>query len=504
MMAIVNEKHIVCNTFLSSIRIMRSEGIFFPPFCLLLCVVVALEIAESFQPRHRKFGSIAERRQHDYPTAEHNYDRHLRKSALSSSQLPSTSRDTVIGDHPWYSHPNIGRDRSHVQNRFNTVSDILDRYKEQQQEGRDNNEEGHDDEDAVVNLIESSKFLLISSNGMWHRRSCSSASIASPLYLTVSQLDHVIECLISIGAVSNRNGNNNGAIDGEGEPLLAWVGNYEDEDYWVINLNDRKARDDSETKESKPQLESILMDSLSSGPKQNEFLLVSKPLREFGDSLQASHDAGILATANGLVEFHKSHRFCSLCGGPTESTKSGASRTCTLEDCRKSVYPRIDSAAIMLVTSDCENYALLGRKRSWPSGRYSTLAGFCEVGETLEECCQRETYEESGVIVDPRSVRFAASQPWPFPRSLMVGFRAKAMPSFEAGSLPEIVVDTNEMEDIRWFDKDFVKESLKLNGSTALTFQPNEDESEFHVPGKASLARFLIKEWVDEEGNHKK
>jgi NAD+ diphosphatase len=246
------------------------------------------------------------------------------------------------------------------------------------------------------------------------------------------------------------------------------------------------------------------MDLYSSVSEGNESSFDCKPLREFGDLLEASHDAGILATANGLVEFHKSHGYCSRCGGRTQATKAGASRTCTKEGCRKSVYPRIDSATIMLVTSPCENYALLGRKRSWPLGRYSTLAGFCEVGETLEECCQRETYEESGVVIDPKSIRFAASQPWPFPRSLMVGFRAKAMamPSLAAAALPKIVVDTNEMEDVRWVAKDFVKESLKLNGSTALTFQPNEEESNFHVPGKASLARFLITEWVYEKGNH--
>ncbi|OEU13924.1 hypothetical protein FRACYDRAFT_163975, partial [Fragilariopsis cylindrus CCMP1102] len=110
-------------------------------------------------------------------------------------------------------------------------------------------------------------------------------------------------------------------------------------------------------------------------------------------------------------------------------------------------YPRIDSATIMLVTSPCENYALLGRKKSWPAGRYSTLAGFTEVGETLEECCRRETFEESGVVVDPASVRFDASQPWPFPRSLMLSSPSQPL-------LPEIIVDTNEMEDIRWFAKE--------------------------------------------------
>ena len=460
---------------------MRSEAIFCSSLYILLFVVVTLEKVQSFQTNHLKFDSITRNRYH-HPTATGHNDRDLSKLVLMSSQLPSALREIVIRDHPWYSHPEIGRDRSHVLNRYNSVSDILNRYEEEKNGGLSGDDEGQNDGDAEASVVENSKFLLISSDGMWHRKSSSSASIVSPLYLTINQLDGVIEVLSHI----------------EEEPLIVWVGKYENEDYWVVKLNDHTEEG------SKAKLESILLDSYSSESGDTEVLLDCKPLREFGDSLQDSLDAGISATANGLVEFHKSHGYCSFCGGPTKSTKAGASRTCTNEDCRKSVYPRIDSAAIMLVTSPCESYALLGRKRSWPSGRYSTLAGFCEVGETLEECCQRETYEESGVVIDPRSVRFVASQPWPFPRSLMVGFRAKAMSSSEAEPLPEIIVDTNEMEDIRWFDKDFVKESLKLSGSTALTFQPSEVESEFHVPGKASLARFLIKEWVDEKGEHNK
>jgi NAD+ diphosphatase len=158
----------------------------------------------------------------------------------------------------------------------------------------------------------------------------------------------------------------------------------------------------------------------------------------------------------------------------------------------------------MLVTSPCQQFALLGRKSSWPPGRYSTLAGFCEVGETLEDCCRRETFEESGVVVDPSSVTFVASQPWPFPRSLMVGFRATAVavePSSNDQSrqtaLPSIQVDTSEMQDIQWFAKDFVRQRLE-GGSTALTYEPNGKEADFHIPGKASLARALISRWAEE------
>ena len=150
----------------------------------------------------------------------------------------------------------------------------------------------------------------------------------------------------------------------------------------------------------------------------------------------------------------------------------------------------------MLITSSCGQYALLRRKRQWPKGRYSTLAGFAEVGETLEECCIRETFEESGVSVDPSTVGFVASQPWPFPRSVMVGFQGSAIKNGDDGILPKINVDVNEMEDIQWFAKDYVKQRLS-GGSTALGFKPNKSEAEFHIPGKSSLARLLITSWTD-------
>jgi len=444
-----------------------------------------------------------ERNNNYFTVEEYYYDRTVVKLALSSSQQPSTSQNPVVRDHPWYSHPKIGRDRSHVKNHYNSLSDILNSHREEQLAERNSKNKDDNSDNLAIKLINSSKFLLISSDGMWHRRSCSSSPIASPLYLSASQLEEIMSGLTTMDFLFN---NTNLEMSSEEGPLIAWVGKFENENYWVVSLENDEVNGESETKEPKAKLESIILELRSSETKENELVLDCKPLREFGDSLHASHDAGILATANGLVEFHKSHGYCSRCGAPMRATKAGACRTCIKKGCGKSVYPRIDSATIMLVTSSCENYALLGRKRSWPSGRYSTLAGFCEVGETLEECCQRETFEESGVVIDPRSIRFAASQPWPFPRSLMVGFRAKAMLSLESSSsssssssLPEIVVDTNEMEDICWFSKDFIKERLELVGSTALTFQPNDEESKFHLSGKASLARYLITEWVNEK-----
>ncbi len=238
------------------------------------------------------------------------------------------------------------------------------------------------------------------------------------------------------------------------------------------------------------------------------------PLREFGDTIQSSKNAAICSLANGLTEFHKSHLFCSYCGSSTSIDKYGSSRNCcnSKRKCggsciAPSIYPRIDVASIMLITSSCENYVLLGRKKSWPKGRYSTLAGFLEMGETIEQCCIRETFEESGVKIDPNSVRFVKSQPWPFPRSLMVGYRAKAL--FDHGHvdesdddrsimLPKINFDEKEMEDVKWFHKEFVSRHLE-GGSTALQYNPSSKEEKFHIPGKASLARYLIMSWALEQ-----
>jgi NADH pyrophosphatase NudC (nudix superfamily) len=186
----------------------------------------------------------------------------------------------------------------------------------------------------------------------------------------------------------------------------------------------------------------------------HDYTIESAAVRNYGDSMPSRRHAALLATANGLLTFHSSHRYCSKCGSATKQIKAGSARKCSSVSCGLSVYPRIDPAVIMLVTSPCRKYALLGRKKSWPSGRYSALAGFVEVGETLEECVVRETLEESGVKVDPASIRFSASQPWPFPRSMMLGYHATAaLPSSGSDDLPPISIDPDELEDARWFSK---------------------------------------------------
>ena len=361
--------------------------------------------------------------------------------ALSARSTPSQMR-------PWYSNPSIGRDRSEVMDEGSL-------------------------EQMLSNESSSTKFILMSKAGMLHK----SISVegqreteVQPLYLSKSQLlDEHISKEANILSIQKL------CTSTDSKQFASWVGSHDGKNYFVVRLE----KDD------------LIM----KGERQD-----MKPLREFGDRLASSVDAGILATANGLVEFHKSHGFCSSCGGETMIAKVGACRRCL--DCKRSVYPRLDVATIMLVTSPCNQYALLGRKAAWPSGRYSTLAGFTEVGETLEECLIRETYEESGVHVDPSSVIFVASQPWPFPRSLMVGFSARATKpaedkSDDEGGLPKITIE-EEMEDIQWFSKDYVKKRLD-GGSTALGYKPSREEAEFHIPGRSSLARILITQWAESQ-----
>ena len=366
-------------------------------------------------------------------------------------------------DNPWYADAAISRDRSHV----------MDDRRNAKWES--------------VSKDKSARFVLMTSQGMFHQ--VSKENVPGPVFWTYDQLQQILvvdedstrlkESLTS----SDRNN------------ILAWAGEHNEKNYWVYYTGDAELL-------SMDEMASMLSTNIIR-EEQPQRLEVTG-LREFGDRLASSTEAAVLATCNGLVEFHKSHLFCSRCGSPTRTSKAGASRTCTdtnkksgNKNCGASVYPRIDVASIMLITSPCEDYALLGRKHNWPQGRYSTLAGFAEVGETMEQCCIRETFEESGIQVDPITLRFVASQPWPFPRSLMVGFRAKVK-AVSCNELPTIRIDENEMEDIQWFHRDFVREHLEGGGSTAANFQPSEKEECFHTPGLASLGRMLIYQWAKE------
>ncbi|HWK44847.1 MAG TPA: NAD(+) diphosphatase [Stellaceae bacterium] len=193
-------------------------------------------------------------------------------------------------------------------------------------------------------------------------------------------------------------------------------------------------------------------------------------LRAVGPLLPRAEGA-LLAYARGVIHWHGRHRFCGVCGSPAESAEGGHVRRCANPACATTHFPRTDPAVIMLVTDG--DQALLGRQPVWPKGMYSTLAGFVEPGESLEAAVAREVYEEAGVVVD--DVRYHSSQPWPFPASIMLGFYATARGT-------DIKVDQTEIEDARWFDRDWLR--------------THHDDEAFRLPRADSIARRLIEDWL--------
>jgi NAD+ diphosphatase len=154
--------------------------------------------------------------------------------------------------------------------------------------------------------------------------------------------------------------------------------------------------------------------------------------------------ASLLAYARALVLWRARHRFCGVCGSPTMRARAGHVMRCARAECATEFFPRLDPAIIVLVSDPAGERALLGRQATWPAGRYSTIAGFVEPGESLEDAVIREVEEETGVMVG--DVEYVSSQPWPFPSSLMLGFRAIA----RTGT---ISLRDGELEDARWFTR---------------------------------------------------
>ncbi|MCZ4095836.1 NAD(+) diphosphatase [Streptomyces sp. H39-C1] len=180
-------------------------------------------------------------------------------------------------------------------------------------------------------------------------------------------------------------------------------------------------------------------------------------------------EAGLMAHAVALENWQRMHRFCSRCGERTVIAAAGHIRRC--QACGAEHYPRTDPAVIMLVTDD-QDRALLGRQAHWPEGRFSTLAGFVEPGESLEQAVVRETAEEAGVAVG--DVTYVASQPWPFPSSLMLGFMARA-------TSPDIQVDGEEIHEARWFSREDLRKGI--------------ESGEILPPGGISIAARLMELW---------
>ncbi len=175
----------------------------------------------------------------------------------------------------------------------------------------------------------------------------------------------------------------------------------------------------------------------------------------------APDEAGLLAYARALVYWRQRHRHCGTCGSPTKPGSGGQVMCCTNADCGAESFPRLDPAIIVLVTDG--QRALLGRQASWPPDRYSTLAGFVEPGESLEDAVVREVAEESAVVVT--ATTYHSSQPWPFPSSLMVGFMGEASPD----SVPRA---GEELEDARWVTRDeLVAGPIKLPPPVSISYR---------------------------------
>jgi len=193
-------------------------------------------------------------------------------------------------------------------------------------------------------------------------------------------------------------------------------------------------------------------------------------LRAVG-ALMPQREGAILAYARGLTYWHDRHKFCGVCGSPTEVKAAGHQRQCTNQDCSAVQFPRTDPAVIMRITHG--DKILMARQAVWPQGMHSILAGFVEPGESLEDAVAREVYEEVGLRLT--RIKYFSSQPWPFPSSLMLGFSAEA-------TSDQFKVDEEELESAQWMTRQDL-----LNSPENETFK---------LPRKDSISRRLIEDWL--------
>ncbi len=206
------------------------------------------------------------------------------------------------------------------------------------------------------------------------------------------------------------------------------------------------------------------------------------PIEAFSDCRQAVaglsvEDAGIVSQARAMLDWHQRNPYCAVCGNPSRASRGGQARQC--DSCNKHIFPRTDPVVIMLIQNDANgDFCLLGKSqgRMAQSNFYSALAGFVDQGESLEEAVRREVKEESGISVG--QVSYHSSQPWPFPSSLMIGCHGIALNQ-------EIVIDTEEMADVAWFDRTQVLTAIA------------GDNPNLRIPGPGAIAHHLIKAWAN-------
>jgi NAD+ diphosphatase len=202
---------------------------------------------------------------------------------------------------------------------------------------------------------------------------------------------------------------------------------------------------------------------------------LEKPFQDHGEfhdlrylgSVLPPDEANLIAHARALILWHRLQKFCGRCGSPSRAESGGNSRICAEPECAIVLFPRVDPAIIVLVSR--EDRCLLGRQPSWPEGRYSTIAGFVEPGESLEDAVRREVAEEANILVE--NIRYHSSQPWPFPSSLMLGFTAEALSG-------DILLNDGELEDAQWFSRKQLRSGFPK------------------LPYRLSIARRLVDDWM--------
>jgi NAD+ diphosphatase len=194
-------------------------------------------------------------------------------------------------------------------------------------------------------------------------------------------------------------------------------------------------------------------------------------LRYLGSVLPAD-EANLVAHARALVLWHRMQKFCGSCGSSTRAESGGNSRICAEPECATVLFPRVDPAIIVLVRN--LNRCLLGRQASWPEGRYSTIAGFVEPGESLEDAVRREVGEETNILVE--NIEYHSSQPWPFPSSLMLGFTAEALSE-------DILLNDAELDDAQWFTRKQLRSGFPK------------------LPYRLSIARRLVDDWLGSDAD---